>query len=158
VRSLIELLGKQFISMSITEINSHILYSPRSWRRKSYVFRFKLEDYIQKRLRQNLETAVLKAHLTLEPFEMQDSTKAVAFRHATQVAQRGFSTLERLFDLLKNTISILGRLATVKSLVSNRAWPILLFSAVLPFANAWLETLDGPHREHPGTYPPTQQF
>jgi uncharacterized membrane protein len=120
----------------------------------SYVFRFKLEDYIQKRLRQSLETALLKAHLTLEPFEMQDSTKSLAFMHATEVAQRGFSVLRTQFSLLEETLSILGRLATVKSLVSDRAWPILLFAAVLPFANAWLsEKLDGSHREHPGTFP-----
>jgi hypothetical protein len=97
-----------------------------------------------------LETAVLKAHLTLEPIEMQDRTKVFIFKQATELAGNGFSMLEKQFTLLQDTISILGRLATIKSLTSERAWPILLFAAVLPFANTWLDNIDGDdHGRHP---------
>jgi hypothetical protein len=83
---------------------------------------------------------------------MQDSTKVRTFKDATEVARNGFSMLEKQFTLLQDTISILTRLTTIKSLVSERAWPILLFAAVLPFANTWLEKLDEPHRQHPRTF------
>jgi hypothetical protein len=102
-----------------------------------------------------LETAILKAHLTLELGELEDDTKKLLFKEATDLAAEGFTLLERQFKVLQSTISILGRLATVKSLTSKRASPILLFVAILPFANAWLNKFKEPResRRHSRTFP-----
>jgi ABC-type multidrug transport system fused ATPase/permease subunit len=72
---------------------------------------------------------------------MQDEDMKFLFDDARKLSTEGFSMLQHQIRVLHDTISILGRLASLRSLTDRQAWPIFVFAALLPFANNWLNDL-----------------
>jgi len=107
-----------------------------------------VDEYLNQRLTKDLENGLLKSYLELDPTEMKDNDIAWKFQQANALAGDSLKIFVNLITILRESTSILARLATMRSLTNERSWPILIFAAFLPVSQYLLRKILPPRSQH----------
>jgi hypothetical protein len=108
-----------------------------------------LDEYLNRRLTKDLENGVLNSWLELDPTEMNDTEISHRFRTATELASESLKIFVTIVTIMRDSTSIVARLATMRSLTNERSWPILIFAALLPLSQAVLKKVLPRKDPHP---------
>jgi hypothetical protein len=80
---------------------------------------------------------------------MNDPEISHRFRTATSLASESLKIFVTIVTVLRDSTSIVARLATMRSLTNERSWPILIFAALLPLSQAVLKKILPRKTTHP---------
>jgi len=72
---------------------------------------------------------------------MNDNDVSQRFRAATSLASESLKIFVNIVTILRDSTSIVARLATMRSLTNERSWPILLLATLLPLSQTVLKKL-----------------
>lgn len=100
-----------------------------------------MDEYLNQRLTKDLENGLLKSYLELDPTEMKDNDITWKFQQANALAGDSLKIFVNIITILRDSTSILARLATMRSLTNERSWPILIFAAFLPVSQYLLKKI-----------------
>jgi hypothetical protein len=85
------------------------------------------------RLLQTLDTGLIKGYLELDISEMENSDISIYFRDARRLVQEeGLAIFTKQVNIIRESTSVISRLAALFSLTSRNSWPILSLTASLP--------------------------
>jgi hypothetical protein len=85
------------------------------------------------RLSQNLEMRLLQSYLRLELKELQEEEMQVLFNEARRMVEKNSLHLfDSILRLSQEFTSIAAQVATLASLTTKHAWPVLALTAVSP--------------------------
>ena len=100
-----------------------------------------MDEYLNQRLTRDLQNGLLKSYLELDPTEMKDSDITWKFEEANLLASDSLKIFVNVITIMRDSTSILARLATMRSLTNERSWPILIFAAFLPVSQYLLRKI-----------------
>ena len=84
-------------------------------------------------LLQTLDTGLIEGYLELDISELENSDISIYFRDARRlVREEGLAIFTKHINILRESTSVVTRLAALLSLTSRNSWPILSLTASLP--------------------------
>lgn len=99
----------------------------------SLKIRNKAVQYLNTRLRQQLDLGLLEGFLELDISEMEDLNTHLCFEEARRVIeQEGINIFTKQLNLIGQSTSVVACIVTLASIVTRKSWPILALMASFP--------------------------